>query len=265
MANKFALTGYQIVNGCQTSNVLFESRDATNISRIGVSVKLVHSSTEEVINKTIKATNSQNAVKPEDLEALTEFQKRLETYYRTFQKSSIALYYERRSRQWSSTAVEKSRVITIPVQIKAFASMFLDVPHRVAGYYGTVRTNVADRIFRLEHKDLPYFVSGLAWYRLDLLFRNRSLDSTLRPWRWYLMMSLRYTVAGHEMPQLNSNKIEDYCKPLLDVLSDNAKTSSAVENIVKLISSQGIAPQSKDEFKTQSFRDRILTALSNQQ
>ena len=60
---------------------------------------------------------------------MTEFQKRLEAYYRTYSRPG-ELYYERRSKQWVASKVEKTRVVTIPNQIKAVSSMFLDLPHR---------------------------------------------------------------------------------------------------------------------------------------
>ena len=73
-------------------------------------IKLISTQDEEIVNEVIRATNSQNAVKPEELEAMTEFQKRLETYYRTYSGQGL-LYYERRSKQWVASGVEKARVV----------------------------------------------------------------------------------------------------------------------------------------------------------
>lgn len=173
--NKCVLTGYQIVNGCQTSNVLFNARNSFDDDKVFVPVKLVSTENEEIVNDIIRSTNSQNAVKPEELEAMTDFQKRLESFYRSF-NGDEQLYYERRSRQWMASDVHKTRIVTIPSQIKAVASMFLNVPHRVSGYYGTVRTRMQNQIFRSDHKLLPYYVSSFTLFRLDALFRSGAIS-----------------------------------------------------------------------------------------
>lgn len=84
------------------------------------------------------ATNSQTEVKTEQLEALNVFQK---NWSYTIKQSVklFPLYYERRSQQYNSDGgVKKTQIVSIPIQIKAFAAMFLDSPHLVSGYYGTI-------------------------------------------------------------------------------------------------------------------------------
>jgi hypothetical protein len=51
-------------------------------------------------NKIIKANNRQTPVKLEELEALTDFQKRLEEYYNSLPEER-RLYYERRPKQYN--------------------------------------------------------------------------------------------------------------------------------------------------------------------
>lgn len=112
---------------------------------------------------------------------MTEFQKGLEHYYNTYQGDG-RLYYERRTKQYqTNSSVVKARIITVQTQIKAFGSMFLDIPHRVTSYFGTVvRQSIeSDKptIFNSQHKQIPYYTSSLAFYRLDYLFRYRQIDS----------------------------------------------------------------------------------------
>jgi hypothetical protein len=96
--HRFTINDYQIVNGCQTSHVLYNSRNTEGIQDLKVPIRLIVSTQEELINEIITATNSQTSVKPEELEALSEFQKNLELYYQTT-KGDEQLYYERRSKQ----------------------------------------------------------------------------------------------------------------------------------------------------------------------
>ena len=256
--NKCTLHGYQVVNGCQTSHILLENRDKFDPNRVLVTLKLVGSANEELVNAIIRATNSQNAVKPEELEAMTEFQKQLELYYGTF-SGSQALYYERRSKQWAASPAEKTRVVTIPTQIKAFASMFLSAPHRVAGYYGTVRRKLGDTIFRNDHRQLPYYTSAYALYRLECLFRSRTLDAKYKPLKWFLLLLFRQAVGG-AMPVLNSKMMDNYCEGLLAVLRDNPCAAGAFDTITSKL--HGVFPPlSSDHLKTQSYRDILLATI----
>jgi len=257
--NKCTLVGYQIVNGCQTSNVLYSCRNEFDPEGVLVPIKLIGTENEEIVSAVISATNSQNAVKPEELEAMTEFQKRLEAYYRTFSGAG-ALYYERRSKQWVSAPIEQTRVTTIPTQIKAIASMFLNVPHRVSGYYGTVRRRLGETIFRPDHKLTPYYASALALYRLDALFRSRLLDRRFKSLRWYLLMLFRQAIAG-TAPTLASNAIEEYCNKLIAILVDIDGSARAFQTVIDRISVGGLPVIDGDSLKTQDLRDRLLAKL----
>lgn len=260
---KCTLTGYQIVNGCQTSNVLFANRAEFDNDSVLIPTKLVGTQDEQLVNAIIRSTNSQNAVKPEELEAMTEFQKKLELYYRTYsgqgtQVAPGALYYERRSKQWVASSVEKTRIVTIPSQIKALASMFLDLPHRVSGYYGTVRRRLGDTIFKSDHRLCPYYTSALALYRVDSLFRNRTLDSRYKPYRWFLLMLLRRERGGATQPPLNSSKIDEYCRPIIDLLIDPDASAKAYSDLLSTAAPHIDADQNPDALKTQQMRDKLL-------
>ena len=255
--NKFSISGYQIVNGCQTSHVLFKCQDDFDTNAVMLPVKLIHTMDDNIVAEIIRTTNSQNAVKPEELEAMTEFQKRLEDYYHTFPDPG-KLYYERRSKQWVSTNVDKNHVITIPNQIKAMSAMFLDQPHRVAGYYGTVRDRIGDQLFKLDHNNISYYTSALALSRLDNLLKAKKIDPKYRLIRWYLLMLLRYHIAGGGMPHLTSKKMDSYCDPIITVLLDDQKCLFEYQKIIEIVEKHGIPEINKDSIKTQNFRDKLL-------
>lgn len=256
--NKFAISGYQIVNGCQTSHVLYECRSQTELQSLLIPIRLVNTSDESIIGRVIKATNSQNSVKPEELEAMTEFQKRLEEYYRTYNGEN-KLYYERRSKQWVTTKVEKTRVVTIPIQIKAFASMFLDLPHRVAGYYGTVRRNIGEKIFKLEHNYSLYYASGLTHYRLDSLLRSKDIEPEYRQLKWFLLMMIRCEIGGRKIPKLSSREADAYSNNIIATLEDDHSSAEAFYRVIQKVRKLKIGEINKDILKAQSLRDTLLS------
>ncbi len=68
------LKGMQIINGCQTVNALYHAKCAPELkdrfqgnSNVLVRIYQVEKSNEEFLSALIKATNSQNAIRPEDL------------------------------------------------------------------------------------------------------------------------------------------------------------------------------------------------------
>ncbi|EGI5921378.1 AIPR family protein, partial [Salmonella enterica subsp. enterica serovar Colindale] len=125
--NRFTLRDYQVVNGCQTSHVLHECQNISGISEVFVPIKIIVTDSDEIKTDITLATNSQTEVKPEQLESLSLFQKNLELYFAA--EKTQPLYYERRSQQYNSADIKKTQIISIPVQIKCFASMFLNSPH----------------------------------------------------------------------------------------------------------------------------------------
>ena len=102
----FTIEDFQIVNGCQTSHVLFNNRN-TLANQIQVPVKLTVSKDSDIKNKITKVTNRQTTAKTEELTALTDFQKALEDYYEAV-AGEAKLYYERRSQQFrAATGIKK--------------------------------------------------------------------------------------------------------------------------------------------------------------
>ena len=99
-ANRFYIEDYQIVNGCQTSHVLFDRKEALD-STVMVPLRLIATKDDDVIASIIVATNRQTEVREEQLLALSSFQKKLEAFFSSFDEAQ-RLYYERRSRQYHS-------------------------------------------------------------------------------------------------------------------------------------------------------------------
>lgn len=261
-ANKFTITDYQIVNGCQTSHVLYENRTLLDSSNLAVPVRLIVTKDEDVKNDITIATNNQTQVKPEQLEALSKFQKDLEEYYKVAHERP-RLYYERRTNQYSSDdSVTRSKVVSIPLQIKTFASMFLDVPHIVSGYYGTIMKNKGDEIFRKQDSHSPYYASALCNNVLETLLRNGSLEWKYRKARFHILMILRVLYAGWKCPPTDSQRLIDpYCQKLVDIVRDEPKAFEAFVKCIEVIHSCGISLDDKRIFKQSETTKRIMDKL----
>ncbi|MGI1849939.1 AIPR family protein [Rhodococcus sp. SJ] len=259
--NKFTISDYQIVNGCQTSHVLFESRNHLD-SATHIPIKVIATADEDIISDIITATNRQTEVTTEDLFAKTAFQKRLESLYDSY-PGKKKLYYERRSRQYAAIeGVEKVRIIDKKVQIRAFAAIFLDDAHRSARYYSDLRSQVeSGKIFNDDHKLEPYYVSAYAYYKLEYLFRNSQISSYYKPARFHLMMAVRHLIGESPMPALTANKMTSYANRIAEALWSETKAVEYFKLAVEAVDS-ALAGQSLDKelVKTQMFTDSVKAA-----
>lgn len=258
--NKFNVEGFQVVNGCQTSHVLYNSRSNLTTD-MHVPVRLIVSDNDEIKNKIIKATNRQTTVKNEELVALTDFQKTLEHYYAA-QPEEYRLYYERRSQQYrSSTGIEKIRITTISSQIRAFSSMFLDEPHRASRYYGTLLTSVKNKIFLSNHRPIGYYVSAFANHKLDSMIRRKQLDEKYYPFRYHMLMILRLQISGKDMPDMSSHKFEKYCKLIQDELWNQNQVSQTFFDTLRVLDRVLEGNYDRDNAKNSKLLADIINAV----
>ncbi|MGO8574388.1 AIPR family protein [Rhizobium leguminosarum] len=226
-SSNFTLVDYQIVNGCQTSHVLFANKGAIK-DDLFVPVKLIHTENEEVSQSVIKSTNKQTPVEENDLLALTQFQRDLEDFYNGMPET-YRLFYERRAKQYAGqTGIERGRITTVGSQLKTYSSMFLDYPNQASRYQGTLLKTVNKQVFQSSHKPEPYFVAALALFRFDALARRLSPgERTLASFRYYLLLAFRYRFESQEFPGAGNRKIAAYCRGLVDHL----KTPEAAKNV----------------------------------
>ena len=252
---------YQIVNGCQTSNILIDNMDSVpNMDDLIIPVRIIATKDENLKNEITRATNSQTAIKKEQLEALSTFQKNLEEYYKTFHGPDV-LVYERRTGQYRDSDIAKNRIISIPTQIKTMAAMFLDEPSAVSGQYGTVAKRVGNKIFKTSDKPIMYYVSALALYKIENLFRTNKIDKQYRRSRYHAMMLFRIVVSQEDMPKFNQRKMERYCQNILDKLQDDEKCEKIFKGIVDFIVLNGeeIDIENRKSFEKKETTEFLLS------
>ena len=233
------LSDYQIVNGCQTSNVLFMNRDVPNIDSLKLIVKLIASNDKGIRDKIIVGNNSQTEVKREQLVSLLDVQKTIEDYY-IAQTKYEKLYYERRSKQFRSDGgkVPQNKVITIPFQIKSFVSMILGEPHSVRGYYGSIVQQFDKnglKVFSSDFRPELYYTSALACYKMTELFANKEIDRKYKKMKYHLLYAFRLMCEKTDIPDYKSNKTESYCDYLCSMLMDEERCKKGFAAATKMV------------------------------
>ncbi len=211
----FRLVDYQIVNGCQTSHILFNNRDQLS-PQAYLPLKLIVTADADVTNQIIQGTNRQTEVKLEAFESLSPFQKKLEEYFLAVGRGQKEpLYYERRSKQYEHLGIRRDRIVSLATQAKCFLAMFLNEPHSTHRYYGELLSSYQTKLFSEAHSPAPYYVSSAALAKLEALFAAGELPRYLRPSKFQILMVCRLQNEPSDLPPLNSKAIEGYCDALL--------------------------------------------------
>lgn len=224
-----------------------------------IPLRLIETQDDDVIASIIEATNKQTAVKPEQFLAITEFQKKIERFFAAFDDEK-KLYYERRSRQYDATNVEKVRIVKAVDLIRAFAGMLLGEPHGTTRSVARLRERVGTDIFGTSHKLDPYYVAAFAAYRLEFLFRNLRLDPGYKPARYHLLMAAKLLVTVQPLPQMNSRAMERYCSQLTDVLWNVDQSDALFARAAEIVSAVAGGDFNRDKIRTQPFTERVIEA-----
>ena len=258
--NRFVVEDYQVVNGCQTSYVLHETRSMLS-EDVFVPVRLIATQDPEIRNAIIKSTNRQTQVTDDQLFALSDFPKKLEAYFPSFRGRKL-LHYERRSRQYSTTqGIEKVRVVDMRTLIRAFASIFLEQPHRTTRNYKTLLKSTGNEIFNRDHLLEPYYVAAYAHYRLEFLFRNQVLPAELKPARYHLLLAFRLLVSSDRLPPLNSRALGRKCEVLMEALWDEQRFKTLFEEAADRVREVAAGNLHRDNIRTEPFTDSLLHLL----
>ncbi len=230
----FRLQDYQIVNGCQTSHVIYRNKNRLNANTY-VPVKLIEALDSELINKIIMATNRQTEVKVEAFEALRSFHKDLEEFYAHVDLGmDLRLFYERRSRQYSGTAVYQYQIVTMPFQLKCFVAVFLEEPHSTHRYYGEILEAYRRRVFQEKHSQWPYVVSTYAYKCVEDAIARGVVFARHSKYRYQLAFALRRSF-GRTPDLMNRKATEEYCRKILDFVRNQRKCDERLVSIARIL------------------------------
>ncbi len=260
------ITDYQIVNGCQTSNVLFENRDVVGIDDIYIPIRLIVTKNKDVLSQITVSTNNQTAIKKEQLSAMSDFQKGLEQYYNA-RVNEVGLKYERRAKQYTSdVTVTKRKIISIANQVKSFSAMFRQNPHLVTTYFGTLTklmTQEGSGLCDSDHQYGTYYMAGLAYYKLDILFSSGAIEKRFKKVKFYLLMLFLKIATANSTPPLNSRrKTESFCEPIIKKLMDEKKCQAIFKIACNIIDRSGAKIEDKQALKSKPMTDLILNEFS---
>lgn len=245
--NTFTLKDFQIVNGCQTSNVLFEEYANLDDSVV-LTAKLVEATDPEVVSDIIRATNSQSKVEDSSFLSLQPISRRLEDYFNARQTmaNEPKLFLERRQGQFRAHDLIQSRVFTLRDVYRASAALWFNRPD-LAGRYPADIIKELPILLEERSREIVYYTGALATYKFGLLIGSRKLPADFSKAKWHLVMGLKYFATNMPAPNINNKSADVFCDHIIKELSD--------ENGVRIF---GLAVQAMRNLGDYS-RDRIRT------
>lgn len=252
------LTNYQIVNGCQTSNVLFENRDLLN--DIMVNIKAVKTQHEDVFADLVRATNSQSKVENTQFLSLKPIVKRVEQYFNTYDGAESRLYLERRDRQYVGQDIPATRIFTLHNAAKCVASMFCNRPELASRYTKQMYDELTDTIFSDDTKEAVFYASCVTMYRFNLLVSNSTIPQNLKKLKWHMLPVVRAIICGKENAHLNSKKALSQSEAIIKIMGQHGqKATETLTQVVDIF--QGLGVISPDRLKRQAILTEMLAVV----
>jgi hypothetical protein len=260
--DKLFMRGYQVVNGGQTSHVLFDEKASLD-ENVWVPIRIIGTDDDDLTTAVVTATNSQTPVSAQELHSRSQFERDLERYFATF-SGAQTLHYERRTRQYSeATEIEKVRIITRDQLVRAFAATFLDEPHRATGYVPTLMDQLGTRIMREDHKHEPYYAAAYAHYRLEFFWRNKQLEPLYKPGRWQVLMAARHLGVGSDVGAPASREVATNATELMKILWDDKKALALFRDAIAAVDAAVDHHWRRDFMRNQPTTLSVLTHLES--
>lgn len=214
---------YQIVNGCQTSRVLFDNRSKLKDNSY-ILVKMIQVLDENTLEQIVYTTNRQTEVKFEAFASSKKFHKKLEEYYKSVDIDH-RLYYERRSKQYDQyESISKNKVISLATQVFSYVAMFLNEPQSVVSrYYGELLSAYSSKLFIEDSHCDPYYISAYTLFLVEDALNKKKINSNWKKFKFYLIYAIKVLISGNKIHRANSRELKKSSDAIYAILCDENK------------------------------------------
>lgn len=260
IGKKFTLSDFQIVNGCQTSHLIFQYRDHLQTDT-SVVVKMIELDDRELINDIVRATNRQTEVKDEAFVVLDDFHKKLERFFSSVESSpENKLVYERRKRQYADTMYTSKNIVTLTFLTNSFVSCILENPVDAVDYYGVLLRRYADRMYLNGQSFWPYLLAATIMREIERLSAG---DNGREIWKFRFIFGAIVRRSFGPMPGLSNNKASmEYASKAIEICHDRqrfmAKMTAAEAKVAKALDEEGPDFDKRNAHQDRRFVEKLL-------
>jgi len=262
-AESYILRDYQIVNGCQTSNVLSQHRDDLTTDVL-LQIRLIQTKSADVLNDVVEATNSQTEVPREQFVANKNGVVETCEFFRAYPEDpAYRLYFERRKSELAaSTGISNTRIATIQDLARTFGAIFLEEPHLVASAPNQAFASFKDRLFLDDHDPILYYTAAFAHYRLFLLKQTGKLRIPQHRLYWHVLTCAKLIAAGRSRSLNDRRRQRQYCEIFLQRLWQPTDALALFEEAHSRICSR-TSSIDRDRLRRKAFTDEYLATFSH--
>ena len=206
VGKRFTLSDFQIVNGCQTSHIVFENQHRLH-DDTSLPVEIIEAEDKELVNDIVRATNRQTEVKEEAFVVLGEFHKKLERFFlsQDADEPSGKLVYERRKRQYADSIYTSQNITSLSFLTNAYVSCVLLKPVDANDYYGVLLEKYKDQMFVEGHSLWPYLTSATILREIEKLCSGRARPTV---WKFRFIVAALVRKSFGEIPGNKNDKLQ---------------------------------------------------------
>ena len=262
--NDFTFNGFQIINGCQTSFVLYENRTKLTDNSY-ITIKIISTDNEDVTNSIVKTANRQTPVLNEAFETLRDFHKKLELVYASY-NNPYKLFYERRSKQYDSSDINKNKIISFPFQTTAYIAVFLEEPQSTHRYYGELLKSYSKKLYKENDVLEQYCIASIYVYVIESFLKHNNSFFEYKKYKFHIALMLRILANSNPLPNSNDKKMKSYCDELFKRISNETWVSNQIEKCCKIIdevikNGDTFEKNGNDETRSKDFTSKLLENL----
>ena len=259
IADTVTVRDFQVVNGCQTSHVLYHNRGELDDDVVLV-IKAISSAQEGVVDELVVATNSQTKVAESQFLAIKNEVRAVQSYFSNFpgdEGDERRLFFERRIGEFAGRDIAAVRIFDIHLLAKVFASMFLDAPHDALG--SPSRIYDLPDLFSRSEIEIAYYTAAFSFYRMVLMLGNNQIKRVDGWLKWHVLTAMRYQVLGPIPLTADATAIDKACRGLLKSIWLPPKECLALfSDAVKLV--KGVPRANEQELRAKPFTDKLIAA-----
>lgn len=178
---------FQIVNGCQTSNILISMDDQVDPS-VSLMIKLIEADEPSVIDDIVRATNRQSKVEDAQFISTLASLRKLEQYFNARGSGEATrIYFERRKGQYRPENIAPVRMFDVRETARCYAAIIMMRPDLSSRYPNRLTGELLNDVFAQGAQEEDYYTACFCHYRLKILISNKRFDGRYYKLRWHIM------------------------------------------------------------------------------
>lgn len=242
-SNQYEINNFQIVNGCQTSNEIYNEREKAQ--SIMVPIKLIATEDPDFISMVIRSTNRQSPVPDEAFITLEKYHKQLQLLFEQYSNEMpLKIFYERRMHEGDNIHAKDTsyNIVKLHGIIRNVTSVYFKEAYVVHNNNpANILRNRRNKLFSDNHPYDIYYIASYLFEEMHSLQERGILSSRDYIFRNYIIMVTRMLmVKSTVVPPFDSKQMKNECSMLVDLLKNDCssffvKARYIIEEVVKQI------------------------------